>query len=88
MKNKQTLPIPVQSEPAEDPQEFDASEEAAFLEKIFILLRTQTGNDFSLYKRTTIYRRVEWRMGLHQIDKIANTLRFLQEYPQEIELIF
>ena len=34
----------------------------------FVLLRAQTGNDFSLYKRSTIYRRIERRMGLHQID--------------------
>src|SRR5262249_35796801 len=40
------------------------------LEKVFVLLRAQTGNDFSLYKRSTIYRRIERRMGLHQIDSI------------------
>ena len=58
------------------------------LEKVFILLRTQTGHDFSLYKKSTIYRRVERRMGLHQIDKIATYVRFLRENPQEIELLF
>ena len=42
------------------------------LEKVVILLRTQTGHDFSLYKKSTIYRRIERRMGLHQIDKIAD----------------
>ena len=58
------------------------------LEKVFILLRTQTGHDFSLYKKSTIYRRVERRMGLHQIDKIATYVRFLRENPQETELLF
>jgi two-component system CheB/CheR fusion protein len=58
------------------------------LEKVFILLRTQTGHDFSLYKKSTIYRRVERRMGLHQIGKIATYVRFLRENPQEIELLF
>ncbi len=58
------------------------------LEKIFILLRAQTGQDFSLYKRSTIYRRVERRMGLHQLGKIATYVRFLRENPQEIELLF
>jgi len=33
------------------------------LEKVFILLRANTGNDFSQYKRSTIYRRIERRMG-------------------------
>jgi two-component system CheB/CheR fusion protein len=57
-------------------------------EKIVILLRAQTGHDFSLYKKTTVYRRVERRMGIHQIDRIANYVRFLQENPQELELLF
>ena len=39
------------------------------LEKILILLRAKTGHDFSLYKKNTIYRRIERRMGIHQIDQ-------------------
>ena len=58
------------------------------LEKVIIILRTQTGQDFSLYKKSTIYRRIERRMGLHQIDRIATYVRFLQENPQEAELLF
>ncbi len=58
------------------------------LEKVIIILRTQTGQDFSLYKKSTIYRRIERRMGLHQIDRIATYVRFLQENPQETELLF
>ena len=58
------------------------------LEKIFILVRTQTGHDFSLYKKSTVYRRIERRMGLHQIDRIASYVRLLQENPQETELLF
>jgi two-component system CheB/CheR fusion protein len=58
------------------------------LEKIFILLRTQTGNDFSLYKKSTLYRRIERRMSLHQIDKIPGYVRYLRENPGEVELLF
>jgi len=58
------------------------------LEKVIILLRSQTGHDFSLYKKTTIYRRIERRMGIHQIDKMASYVRFLQENPQEVDLLF
>jgi len=58
------------------------------LEKILIVLRTQTGHDFSLYKNTTIYRRIERRMAIHQIDKINTYVRYLQENPQEAELLF
>ncbi|MEI2723380.1 MAG: chemotaxis protein CheB [Verrucomicrobiota bacterium] len=58
------------------------------LEKAIILLRTHTGHDFSLYKRNTLYRRIERRMGIHQIDKVANYIRYLQENPQELDLLF
>ena len=58
------------------------------LEKVCILLRAQTGHDFSLYKKSTTYRRIERRMGLHQIDKIATYVRFLRENPQEVDLLF
>lgn len=58
------------------------------LEKILILLRTRTTHDFSFYKRNTLYRRIERRMGIHQIDKIAAYVRFLQENPQELDLLF
>ena len=36
--------------------------------KIFILLRAQTGHDFSGYKPSTVNRRIERRMAVHQVD--------------------
>ena len=58
------------------------------LDKVIILLRSNTGHDFSLYRRNTLYRRVERRMGIHQIDKISTYVRFLQENPQELGILF
>jgi two-component system CheB/CheR fusion protein len=58
------------------------------LEKVFVLMRAQTGNDFSLYKRSTILRRIERRMGLLQIDQIGKYVHRLRENPREIELLF
>ena len=58
------------------------------LEKTVIMLRAHTGHDFSQYKKTTLYRRIERRMGIHQIGKIAQYVRFLQENPQELDLLF
>ena len=57
-------------------------------QKIFILLRTHTGHDFSQYKQNTIYRRVERRMIVSQLDSIPNYIRMLQENPAEIENLF
>jgi chemotaxis methyl-accepting protein methylase len=70
---------------AEEPLE-DKTQSA--LEKAIILLRTHTGHDFSLYKKNTFYRRIERRMGIHQVDKIADYVRYLQENPQELDLLF
>ena len=58
------------------------------LDKIIILLREQTGHDFSMYKKNTLFRRIERRKGVHQIEKINNYVRFLQENPKEIEILF
>ena len=58
------------------------------LEKIIILLRTHTGNDFSLYKKNTVYRRIERRMSVHKIDKISSYVHFLQENPKEANILF
>jgi two-component system CheB/CheR fusion protein len=57
-------------------------------QKIFILLRTHTGHDFSLYKQNTIYRRVERRMNVSQLDNLPHYIRLLQENPAEIENLF
>jgi two-component system, chemotaxis family, CheB/CheR fusion protein len=58
------------------------------LEKIIILLRSQTGNDFSQYKKNTLYRRIERRMNIHKIESIATYLRYLQENPAETGILF
>ena len=39
-----------------------------YLLKIFILMRSTTGHDFSQYKINTIRRRIERRMAVHHID--------------------
>jgi two-component system CheB/CheR fusion protein len=58
------------------------------LQKIFILLRSHTGHDFSAYKLNTIYRRIERRMNIQQIDKISNYVKYLQQNSVEIETLF
>lgn len=58
------------------------------LDKIIILLRDQTSHDFSMYKKSTLFRRIERRKGIHKIDKIQNYVRFMQENPKETEILF
>jgi len=58
------------------------------LKKIFLLLRAQTGHDFSQYKQSTIARRVERRMAVHQIERLDEYVRFLQRTPADVEALF
>ena len=58
------------------------------LDKILVVLRMHTGHDFTLYKKSTLYRRIERRMGIHQIDRIPTYVRFLRENPAEQDLLF
>ena len=58
------------------------------LKKIFILLRTQTSHDFSQYKPSTICRRIERRMAVHQINSTDAYVKYLQQFPVEVEALF
>ena len=53
------------------------------LKKIFVLLRSFTGHDFSQYKPSTISRRIERRMAVNGIETIDNYVRYLQDAPAE-----
>jgi two-component system CheB/CheR fusion protein len=57
------------------------------LEKIIILIREQTGHDFYFYKKNTLFRRIERRKNIHQIKKIEEYIRLLQENPKEVEIL-
>jgi two-component system CheB/CheR fusion protein len=72
---------------AETESETD-QKDVGFLDQVIVLLRTQTGHDFSRYKKSTISRRIERRMGLHQLARLADYLRYLRENPRESELLF
>ncbi|MBB1318901.1 PAS domain-containing protein [Shewanella sp. SR43-4] len=73
------------------PNNFESSAElmsTSALERIIIILRGRSGNDFSLYKKNTIYRRIERRMDLHQLKNIELYAHYLRDNPQEQDLLF
>jgi Methylase of chemotaxis methyl-accepting proteins len=53
------------------------------LNRIFSLLRTVTGVDYSCYKETTIKRRIIRRMILNNIEEFSDYFRYLQHNPAE-----
>jgi two-component system CheB/CheR fusion protein len=58
------------------------------LDKVLLILRTVKGHAFTHYKKSTVHRRVERRMGLHQLSTIPDYARYLQENPEEANLLF
>ena len=58
------------------------------IDKVLILLRAQTGHDFSQYKKNTIGRRIERRMVVTQIDSIDEYLQHLRKTPLEVDTLF
>ncbi|MHC4885979.1 MAG: chemotaxis protein CheB, partial [Planctomycetota bacterium] len=75
---------PMRTEPNPAPD----SDAPVALAEVIDLLRTYTGHDFSLYKMSTISRRVERRMGIHQIKEIDGYVRYLGDNVQEVNLLF
>lgn len=58
------------------------------LQKILMLLRLQTGHDFTLYKKNTITRRVERRIAFLQLPDYFHYVNYMREHPHEIEILF
>lgn len=64
------------------------NEQQGWLNKIFAILRTRVGHDFSDYKPNTILRRISRRMGLNQIESHQHYVRYLRENTVEVESLF
>ena len=58
------------------------------LQKILMLLRSHTGHDFTLYKKSTIIRRIERRIAFHQLNDYVEYINHLRENPNEIIQLF
>lgn len=58
------------------------------LNRIFIMMRSAKGVDFTTYKRSTIMRRITRRMLLHKIEGMEKYAAYLKENPSEIETLY
>ena len=65
-----------------------AGDPGDWLNKIFAILRTRIGHDFSLYKKNTLLRRIDRRMELNQIVSHGQYVRYLRENPAEVQALF
>jgi len=57
-------------------------------ENICAIIKLHTGHDFSFYKKNTIYRRVERRMSLQQIEKISDYVSYLSQNTSEVDTLY
>ncbi len=57
-------------------------------QKILVLVKSRTGHDFSLYKESTINRRIGRRMAVLQIENISEYLEYIQKNPHEANVLF
>ena len=57
------------------------------IKRVLIQLRAITGHDFSLYKKSTIGRRIERRMLQNAIENIDVYVRYLKENPVEVRTL-
>jgi two-component system CheB/CheR fusion protein len=55
-----------------------------YLDNILALLLARVGHDFRYYKRGTIQRRILRRMGINQIEQLADYHQVLRRNPKEI----
>jgi two-component system, chemotaxis family, CheB/CheR fusion protein len=68
--------------------EADETQPGNELDRIFFILKHQTDVDFSLYKLSTVQRRIGRRMALHRIEKLHDYIRMLRAQPDEVEALF
>lgn len=57
-------------------------------QQILSLLQSHTRHDFSLYKPSTLQRRIGRRMAIHNVHTQTQYAEFLAHNPQEIDLLF
>ncbi len=60
----------------------------AALRKVFSLLRSKTGADFTHYKHATIMRRIRRRMFLKKADTLDGYVQFLERNPAECAALY
>ena len=63
-------------------------ESADALAKIFFLLKQNSSVDFSLYKSTTLRRRIARRMVLQRLERVEDYIKLLRSHHEELNALF
>ena len=65
----------------------DDRDHRELLQQVFARLRASTGRDFSRYKRSTIIRRIQRRMQMHNVEELSDYVALLSDEPDEISAL-
>ncbi|AEJ02591.1 diguanylate cyclase/phosphodiesterase with PAS/PAC sensor(s) [Nitrosomonas sp. Is79A3] len=71
-----------------DQNGLDTSKHSSALNKILHLIYERTGHEFSQYKKSTLYRRIERRVKECKINSMAAYAQYLHENYQEVDILF
>jgi two-component system, chemotaxis family, CheB/CheR fusion protein len=71
-----------------DPETTRSPSSQDALNSIIALLRQQTRHDFSLYRSSTLHRRIERRLAIHGLSTLSDYASLLADNPQEVDLLF
>ena len=58
------------------------------MQKILAIVKRETGHDFTYYKKSTINRRIERRLTVHQLENMDRYASYLVANPTETHLLF
>lgn len=58
------------------------------VQSILMIVRIQTGHDFSQYKRNTVLRRIQRRLALNRIHEMNDYRRYLRQNTNEVNDLF
>lgn len=64
-----------------------AKRDQQHLREILAILRTRTRQDFSGYKKPTILRRVQRRMGINRLTRLSEYAKLLRQSPSEVSAL-
>ncbi len=73
---------------AVDPAQSSLATNEQVLDKIFAILRSRNGVDFTCYKEKTIARRLEQRMSVNQVNNLDDYLMFLYRSTAEVDTLY
>lgn len=74
--------------PLDDAAKGDIADLLDPTQRILMALRQRFGPDFGYYKRSTVDRRIERRVGLTKSSDLETYVGFLAEHPEELEIVY